>query len=257
MNQLAQFDRYLHLAAQKLLRSILEAAQLEGSSIDPLEVIRAFTSNNGRVTFDQLTKSKAVERLISISNVDQLLAVLDYFREILCNPGTDNMVTAEKARQHIADQMVSAVRHCEAAKSSSCIHEIMAMQIGFGYFSTKILSGQQTVQPPFSASSQAIFRTRLTSTLTSVMSNKETMTEPWPYRAICYIQLVLDEGHQLVMELDQKVQQARSSAMDTLKHIDRKVGSITQAFFPPDLNRFQNPRKKKPVTWKHSDLSLR
>jgi DNA polymerase phi len=225
INQLAQSNRYLHLAAQKLLKIILETAQSNGSSMGPVEVIKALTSENGSPSFDHLTKSKAVEKLLSVSNSDQLSAVLEHFQEILCNPGIDEAVGAEKVRQQLADQLIALIRHGKAAKSSPCINEVIAMQIGFGYFTTKILSRQQTIQPPFSASSQAIFRTRLTSTLTLLMSSKETMIEPWPYKAVCYIQSALDEGHQLVMELDQLVHEAQLDTSRTLKRIDRKVDS--------------------------------
>jgi DNA polymerase phi len=79
MNQAAQEDRYLHLAATKTLKAIEQKVEKLPELLVP--VLKELLGKHGAYNFDQRTKSKTVERLVQFSTPANAGTVLSMIRE--------------------------------------------------------------------------------------------------------------------------------------------------------------------------------
>ncbi|KAI5849467.1 DNA polymerase phi-domain-containing protein [Morchella snyderi] len=218
INQLSDASRYLHKAAAKCARALL--AKAEAAPWSAPIIVTQLIANNGTPSFDSLTKGKHVEKILCLADEDGLVEVVRVLRGIMLAPGVDEVKTAEVRRQWACDQILSVVRSSKSVKSGAWLKEVVELFTAFGHFDV-----QEGATPSVSASSQGMFRSRLMSCLSHLITLKDTADGDgtWPYRAVKTIgALKKTDGYKLAIDIDDVIAEALKSATKTLERIRKK-----------------------------------
>ncbi len=251
MNQLASPDRYLHRAAEKARKAILEKARntpITGDAIFAALV----NSDKGDVNFDGITKTKTIENLLRIiQEVSEfrLKHVIMLYSEIIRRPATKGRSFATKRpqnqqnagdelqqaaatrRQIAADQLVTVLRSIPLVsaqekpgdrKSEHDISEILALFAESAYFEHPETSNIAKT-PNLSTSSRSRFRSRITSCLSHLMS-KANNPAYFAYQLIVHIKDMEDRPQYYIslLETDDSIESIMSQAQETLRYVDEK-----------------------------------
>ncbi|PWW79058.1 hypothetical protein C7212DRAFT_275448 [Tuber magnatum] len=237
INQLSDPERYLHKAAQKCARTLLQKA--ESTPWTAPVIFAQLVSNNGTPNFDSLTKTKYADKIMILADEDGLGAVIGEFRKILLDPlgskgnsysGEESqqqkVKTAEVRRQWAADQMLTLVRNGKSVKAESWIKSAVSLLAGFGFLEAPVRGTE--LGAPVSPTSQAMFRSRLMSCLSNLLSIKDNVSgdETWPYRAV---KKALNHKDTLVLELDDTIRTSIENAQSTLKEINKRRASARKS----------------------------
>lgn len=136
---------------------------------------------NGQANFDHATKTKTVEKLISSLDGKYVKDLVAVFRKIILRPGTQDSQAAAVVRQVVADQLVNLVRSRQFADgelssdASEGIQVALSILADFTYFNSRLdrdkHSGHESSEDPsFSAASRDVFKSRILSCLTHLIS---------------------------------------------------------------------------------------
>jgi DNA polymerase phi len=180
MNQLSSPARYLHLAAEKSINSLVRRVKSE-ISMAVLSLKGLMSPPNGEVNFDQVTKTKTVEKLailISESCLDEFLHLL---RGLAINPGVKDDKGAASRRRVIGDLLLNAARSKSMVigggksippESEEGIRQILSLLVEFAYFARNDQSSSPcgVDDPPISPASHDMFKSRISSCLTDLTS---------------------------------------------------------------------------------------
>lgn len=148
--------------------------------------------------------------------------------------------TAEVRRQWAADLILTAVRNGKSPKTESWLNEVITMFVSFGHFDTV---DKKARNPPISTNSQSMFRTRLLSCLSHLITIKEDAAgeraETWPYKAVRAIStLQKDSDYKLAVEFDDVIEETLLGALKTLERIRKKLAKKTSSA-TPQLSSFE------------------
>ncbi|KAH0536326.1 hypothetical protein FGG08_006799 [Glutinoglossum americanum] len=221
INQLCNTERYLHRAAQKALRAI--HARAEASPEMTYSMIAGLISGNGTPSFDQVTKTRTIEKLLNQADNTALTRVLQLYQNIIQYPSTDGLKSTEPRRQLLADQLVAVLRSGKSERSDGWIMSLLSMFARFGYFTVE--EGESKPSPPISGTSQNMFRTRMSSCLAHLISSKNQNDDSWPFRALSAIRDYERQHMASVIELDGTIRDAKDSAMKRLDRIHKKMST--------------------------------
>lgn len=189
-------------------------------------VVTQLVTGNGMPNFDHVTKGKTVDKMICFADEAGLVEVMKVLRGVIVAPvavaGTptaEDSKVAEVRRQWAADQILSVVRNGKSVKSETWLREVVEMLATFGHFDV----GEE-MAVSISAVSQGMFRGRLLSCLSHLITVRGDGGETWPYRAVKTISNLQKEGkYQLAIEVDEVIAGALKGATKTLERIRKKV----------------------------------
>ncbi|KAL8732927.1 MAG: hypothetical protein Q9181_003776 [Wetmoreana brouardii] len=200
INQLASKERYLHRVAEKTIKSILDRVELEPSAA--YAALKGLLSDfsDGNFSFDQTTKTRTVERLITLADTASLSMLVPTLYSKLINPGAVDDRTATARRQLTADQLISFLksrRPTEDTDSSrgmrtgnmdsslttpiedtdgslgekpqSLVEHILEVLMKVSYFLPQATQTEDNPNPPISDKTREMLRTRLSSCLTHII----------------------------------------------------------------------------------------
>jgi DNA polymerase phi len=248
INQLSDPERYLNKAATRVTHSLVSKAN-SAPWMAPV-AFKQLVSNNGAPNFDQLTKTKTVEKVLCAVDQSGLAYIVDELKDAILNPlksstDVDNPTrVSEVRRQWAADQILTLMRRNPAAKEGSLAKKYIQMLTTFAYFNVK--NKTQVSIPPFSTSSQEMFRTRLMSCLTLLIASKtETATdEPgemnWPYVAVKKIvELQAKDGYDIAIERGDIISSALNKALKAVEKLRKKRASANGAHAQKQLYSFE------------------
>ncbi|KAL8990036.1 MAG: hypothetical protein Q9177_001212 [Variospora cf. flavescens] len=198
INQLASKGRYLHLAAERSIRSILDRVKVEPSSAAAALESFSCMSVEGYLSFDQLTKTKTLERLMSIADDNSLLNVgLELCNKLVCPDAQDDQVATAR-RQVLADEIMMLLKsrptfHSEVGSASTLrplVDRILEVLVICSYFSVdaSATNRRDLPDPPVSGKTQDMLRTRLLTCLSHIVS-KFPDPGSYVYRAVGVIRL--------------------------------------------------------------------
>ncbi|KAI9876926.1 MAG: DNA-directed DNA polymerase [Pleopsidium flavum] len=230
LNQLALPERYLHRIAQKALRAVL--VRVEAQPDTALMFVSGLMGSNGAINFDQATKTKTIEKLLSQASVTALRQIIALFEDFILQPGVVEEKGADSRRQLLADQLLCTVRSRRSEEVgltreldiTSWIEQIMFVFAKFGYFTFYLASNEldKSPKPPFSKASQSLFRSRITSCLVHLISTPEGAN--FPYFVVRNIRM--REGGldvwQSLFQADDNVRQSVNRAWKTLEKVHAK-----------------------------------
>ena len=233
MNQLASRERYLNLIAETATKAMVKRVQIQPSAIVAITQ-GLLQPPHGRVNFDQSTKTRTVEKVLSEINNSNLELLLPVFRQLILSPDALNEKAAAVARQVVADHLVSCVRLKQAGvnendpKPSHCsvgVSSILAMLAEFAYFTVNedAVSAKKGPDPPISSASRQMLRSRISTCLTYLI-NKSTDPSYFTYDLVRDVRLreEIDRDCRSLLEADQGVKNSICRAWKTMDRIHRK-----------------------------------
>jgi DNA polymerase phi len=180
INQRAGAQRYLFDAAKASLNSVVARSKQDPSATSGL--IQGLIEE-GAANFDQATKTKTIETLLSQCNSDALAGVVDFVQKLMRKPNVkqDEQAQADAQRRMLADLLLSIVRtHKEPselfvkhdskqkhATPSAWLNSVLDTFIELGYCEP---AESDEVSPALSDSTKSICRTRLSSCVAQLMN---------------------------------------------------------------------------------------
>ncbi|BCS23970.1 DNA-directed DNA polymerase POL5 [Aspergillus puulaauensis] len=221
-NQLAVEDRYLHRMAVKAAKAIQSRVSKEpefaAASIDGL------MGSAGAVNFDQITKTKTVEKIVAEANLDALNAILPLFEKLVASPGTSDSKAAASNRQVLAGLMLSVVRARVSASdaadagSEAALERILFTFARFAYFTSE--DEKSGAQPPFTQQSQELFRSRINSSLNSIIAaQKHAATLPYAVVRKIRDAAKSEEFGKFIITMDDTLKDSVKGAFKALKKL--------------------------------------
>jgi DNA polymerase phi len=221
MNQLAVEDRYLHRMAQKATKSILARVSKEPEFA--AAAVNGLLGPSGSVNFDQITKSKTVDKIVVEASPDALKQIVSLLGRLIAVPGPADDQAAASSRQSLAGLLVSIVRSRSSAgeEYQPSMEEILSVFVRFGYFAGE---GDQAPQPPLSQVTQELFRNRIISCLNSLVSNSKDPAG-LSYTVVRKIRESTKsaEPGKFIIEMDDQIRESVEGAFKSLKKLS-KVG---------------------------------
>ncbi|KAI4249571.1 MAG: hypothetical protein L6R42_008927, partial [Xanthoria sp. 1 TBL-2021] len=183
-NQLASKERYLHRAAVKTVKTILNRAELQPSvASTALRGLLANTSDK-RLSFDNLTKTKTVEKLMALGDDASLRHLVPELCDKLVRPGVIEEKDASARRQITIDQLTSLLKSRQSSRkqdsqsldSTGLTRHILEVLATYSYFSMEKphLNQADCPVPPMSGRTQETLRSRLSTCLTSILSRSSS-----------------------------------------------------------------------------------
>lgn len=179
MNQLSSQERYLHLASEKAVKALLRRVQSETTMAVP-SLIGLMNPPIGEVNFDQITKTRTVEKIVSIVTDSSLDDLLKFLRILARSPGVQDEKGSSLRRRIIGDLLLSAVRSRSTRNSNGSIsHEaedgikkILFSLVELAYFAYSEKS-EYVEDPPISSASHDMFKARISSCLTDLTGRSD------------------------------------------------------------------------------------
>lgn len=228
MNQLAVEDRYLHRMAVKAAKSIQSRVSKEPEFAAP--AVSGLMGPTGSVTFDQITKTKTVEKIVTEAGPDALKQIVSLFERLIAVPGSDDEKSAASSRQHLAGLLVSIVRsRASAANASSdgfdaVIEDILFVFVRFAYFMDKgdPKQNRPAPEPALVQATQELFRNRINSCLSSLISTRKDPAA-LPYAVVRKIRDAAKSGEfgTFIIETDDIVRESVEGAYKSLKKLSK------------------------------------
>ena len=232
VNQLSSSERYLNRIAENTTKAMLKRVQAQPSTA--VEIIRGLLQPpQGRINFDQSTKTKTVEKVLSLINEPDLEQLLPNLRQLILKPDALDEKAAASARQVLADHLVHIVRSKQASPDKndlwpsnySAVGSVLAMFAEFAYFTINIdaMSSETEQGPPISSSSREMFRSRTSTCLTHLI-NKSANPSYFTYNLVRDIRLREENSphYSLLLDSDQNVRDSIRRAWKTLDKIQEK-----------------------------------
>jgi DNA polymerase phi len=180
INQRAGAQRYLFDAAKAALNSVVARSKQDPSATAGL--IQGLIEE-GAANFDQATKTKTIETLLSQSNAEALAGIVDFIQKLMRKPNVKHgeQAQADAQRRMLADLLLSIVRtHKEPtdlfvkqdlkqknAAPAAWLNTVLDTFIELGYCEP---AESDEVSPALSDSSKSICRTRLSSCVAQLMN---------------------------------------------------------------------------------------
>lgn len=237
MNQLGSPDRYLHRIAEKSIRAVLARAQIDDYMAMPI-LESLLSPPNGQVNFDQVTKTKTIEKLLLFVKDASLNDLVKVFHRLITNPGTQDMKSAASRRQVAADLLVAVVRskpivnieNNSILRASGGVQRILSMLAQFAYFnpSGDEKSSKNAENPQIHQASHDMFKARLSSCLTHLTS-KVPDPVSYAYNVVEMIHTMdgTDSSYKLIIDMDEDVSLIVQKAWNTLQKLSSKEMAST------------------------------
>ncbi|KAL2870992.1 DNA-directed DNA polymerase POL5 [Aspergillus lucknowensis] len=230
-NQLAVEDRYLHRMAVKATKAI--QARVSKEPEFAAASVKGLMGSAGSINFDQVTKTKTVEKIVSEANVEALNQILPLFEQLIASPGTSESKAAASSRQVLAGLLLSMVRSRVSASdaadqaSEAALERVLVIFARFAYFTSEEKKGG--VQPPLTQQTQELFRSRINSCLNSIIAAQKHATT-LPYAIVRKIRDAAksEEYGKFIIAMDDVLKESVKGAFKALKKLssmDKKTGT--------------------------------
>ncbi|KAJ6113902.1 hypothetical protein N7523_007219 [Penicillium sp. IBT 18751x] len=227
MNQLAVEDRYLHRMAVKASKAIPARVSREPSFA--ASAVRGLIQTSGTLNFDQATKTKTVEKIVSEANREALQEIVPMLEQFLSRPGTTDEKFASSNRNFVAHLLLSIVRSKATSgdKDSeedcqSVLEQILSTFVRFAYF--KGDGARELVpEPAFTQATQELLRNRINSSLNSLLASQK-YASTIPYAVVRQIRDGAKSGEygKFIISIDDKLQASVKTAFKALKKLSSK-----------------------------------
>ena len=247
INQLASRERYLNRIAEKAIKTLLDRAEAQ-----PAVAVIAFiglTGVHGQVGFDQVTKTKTIERLVGQFDNDGLLEVFPTLCEYVLRPETSDLKLVASQRQAVADLLVTIIKSRPSLKNdnpalaaySESICSILNFLAKCAYFRIQDdgEDAKSAPRPEMTTTSREMFRSRLISCLTCLIDSN---TDP-----ARFTYLVVRNIHDLelnhntcktLLDIDSDIEKVIRKGYKTLEKIHSKE-MLAPAPRKPELQAFK------------------
>ncbi|CZT47188.1 related to DNA polymerase V [Rhynchosporium secalis] len=214
INQVQGKDRFLHRAAEKSLKVLISAVEAKPKLL--VLILPCLIGGHGTYNFDRLTKTKTVERLLSLVEDSTAAAVIDILVEPALSISGDDEKEVEKEaemrRQMLGDYILNIIRKVnitDESRNCNWIRENALPTLArFAY------GKDARCKPALSDKTRMIFRTRLSSSFGHLLSDLQG------YQYTC--DLVRSFSPDAV-EMDATISKAKDSAIGTVEKILKRA----------------------------------
>ncbi|KAI4104025.1 MAG: hypothetical protein L6R37_003507 [Teloschistes peruensis] len=177
-NQIASKARYLHRAAERCLKTILDRAESESSAAYAALQGLIVNPPGGNLFFDQSTRTKTSEKLIALASDHDLETLVSELlsRFVITVPDEKDAIAR---RQLIADQLTFCLKSRPPAGTTSevlgsqprgLVNRILDFFTKHSYFAIENRDQVSNLSPPVAEKTRDSLRTRLTSCLSHIIS---------------------------------------------------------------------------------------
>lgn len=190
----------------------------------------------GSVKFDQVTKTKTVEKIVTEANLAALESIVPFLGQLVANPGTDDTKVAASSRQILAGLLLSIVRSRVSTSKESdedykdVLEEILFILVRFGYFKAKsdCKPSDAASHPALTQETQELFRNRINSCLNALLNNEKYATV-FPYAVVRKIRDAAksEEFGKFIIEMDETILKSVKGAFKSIKKISSQVSYAT------------------------------
>lgn len=231
MNQLAVEDRFLHRIAVKATKALQTRASKDPEFVGP--ALSGLMGPNGAVNFDQITKTKTIEKIVATASAEAVSKTLPQFEKMIVNPGTGDAKTANAIRQGLAGLLHSIVKSQMAAANNvwseelqSLFDKVVQILSRFGYFKG---GKEEQPEPAITEATQESFRNKVVSCLNIIISGRQNPALI-PYSVVKRVHDQHESGGwgDFLIEMDETIQESVDSAFKTLKKLVHKENSADQ-----------------------------
>ncbi|RDW85130.1 hypothetical protein BP6252_02720 [Coleophoma cylindrospora] len=172
INSVQDKDRFLNRAADKSLKVLHHAAE---SSPDLVIIfLPQLLANNGNYNFDKITKTKTVEKLLQLTNDDTATEIVEtLLQPVISVDSADSAKEPESRRQMFGDYLLNLIRRVDASSSPTWLKSMAFPKLFDLAYGTEL-----ACSPPLSDRTRTLFRNRLSSALTHVLSGLENCHYP-------------------------------------------------------------------------------
>lgn len=237
MNQLAVEDRYLHRMAAKSAKSI--QARVSKEPQFAAAAINGLMGSTGSVNFDQVTKTKTVEKIAVEANLDALKKIVPLLEKLITKPGTDDSKAAASSRQFLANLLMSIVRSRVSTQDNedgiqAVLEHILTIFVRYAYFTPT--ETEKGPRPAVTPQTQELFRSRINSCLNSLIASQK-YAATLPYAAIRRIRDAAksEEYGKFIINIEGDLGDSVKAAFKSLKkmvsHFQPPFHEITKANF--------------------------
>ncbi|EDO18093.1 hypothetical protein Kpol_1045p80 [Vanderwaltozyma polyspora DSM 70294] len=210
INQSADTKRMLHKISQKVLNSIIEACEKDTTKITPIVKVILF-GENGATNFDKLTKTKTINKILSIKNLEE--ETLSQIFIMLSNEIKGSSESIQKD-QFVLDTILHVVRnHKLEMNIGTIIIQLLTPVIDLAFF----LKENERISN--------IAKERFFSLL-SELAAITTSTRSWQYTALELISNKEASGSPLNQEMDQDLIAIKEKGIECLKEVTKKSDTV-------------------------------
>lgn len=237
MNQLAVQDRYLHRMATKSVKSIQSRVSKEPEFA--AAAVSGLTGPAGSINFDQVTKTKTLEKIVVEADTNALGTIVSLFERLIKNPGTADAKVAASSRHILTGLLVAIVRarapapiQDDSAESVQAILEkILVIFLRFAYFTNEGVGNEPATEPALSESARELFRSRINSCLNTLIANQRYAAAV-PYAVVHKIHDAEKSGEfgKCIVGMDGAVRASVKTAFKSLKKLSKKVSATVYTF---------------------------
>ena len=235
-NQLASSDRYLHPSAKKAVKSI--NARIENEPCVAVKVLACLLKPpNGRINFDQVTKTKTVEKLLAQVDDHDLSDLLQMYSVFILKPNAQNEKAAAVDRQIAADHLLNIARSRQAladadparpSEPTLFVRHVLALLAKHTYFDQRqgTTPPSMLCSPPIAETTRSVFRSRIASCLIHILA-KSAQPAGFVYELIDNIrsQEESEDGRLLTLEHDESVSKSINKGWVILQKTHSKAVS--------------------------------
>ncbi|ETS87916.1 hypothetical protein PFICI_01744 [Pestalotiopsis fici W106-1] len=209
LNQAAKEDRYLHLAANKSLKTVEDVVAAEPAFLLP--VLTQLLGKHGAYDFDLRAKAKTIERLLQASFTEDVDAIFELLQKPVIKIKDGDVAEVEKLRRVYADYLVKIctsdkVHDDDKTEVRGSILETAVKQLTSYAYSKKDTS----FSPELSTKTREYFRSRLESAFAKLTRRQED------YSYLCNAVLAIDAS---AVQMSEEIEAERKAAVKTLKKL--------------------------------------
>ena len=181
---------------------------------------------SGSVSFDQVTKTKTVEKIVAEASPTALSEIVSLIDRLMARPGTSEEQPAASNRQSLANVLVAAVRARSSAGKEyrPMLETILSTLVRYAYSTSGV---DKAPEPPVSTATQEYLRTRINTCLNSLVANSENPAE-MVYRAVRQIRDAQKSGT-FVVKMDGAITESLDKGFKSLKKLSSKVRNLAQS----------------------------
>lgn len=236
MNQLAWPERYMNRVAQVTTKTLMSRVERQPAT-SVVALRNGFDCFDGPLSFNQLTKTNIIERLITLADNVSLGKLVSHLERSILRPGVQTEKAAAISRQVIADLLVIMIRSRQPSENlkesveqdiNTLIQNIFGLLVRYSYFHIDDSEKKPKTMPDpvISVSTREMFRTRITSCLTYIL-NKFPEPATLVYNAMKRIHVLQTSSRSpgLVMEFDQNLSVIIEKAWIMLKRIHKMAST--------------------------------
>ncbi|KAN0122064.1 DNA polymerase phi domain containing protein [Hyaloscypha variabilis] len=213
INHVQETDRFLNRAADKSLKILIRSVEIDPKLL--VIILPRIIGGCGTYNFDKVTKTKTVEKLLSLVDDENAVPVIKVLLEPALNvQGTESEVAkeAEMRQQLLGDYLLNMIRKVNVSDETKDLSWISERALPL--IAKVAYSQELECEPALSDKTRTLFRNRLLSAFAHLLSDLKGYAYP------CNLLQAFSPD---AVEMDDGIIGAKDQAISTLQKILKKI----------------------------------